>query len=153
MRENTIMSFTTAGKAGAEYVELDVMLTKDRQAVIFHGEKRREAQPPGPPPLLLTPQYDACRLADFDIGIKASTLMNKKENLGIAISELTLHQLKQLRTTGLDSEEFITNRDRSSKTSLANLAALSEWEGALDIPTLKEVRACSNARRLHSPRF
>ncbi|GMH60163.1 hypothetical protein TL16_g02988 [Triparma laevis f. inornata] len=112
VRENTIMSFSNAGRAGAEYVELDIMLTKDRIPVVFH---------------------------DFDIGIKGLRLDSKqRENVGIAISELTLAQLKTLRTTGMDSEEFLLNK--GSRTSLANLAALAGEEGGeLDIPTLEEL--------------
>ncbi|GMH48535.1 hypothetical protein TrVE_jg5743 [Triparma verrucosa] len=111
VRENTIMSFSNAGRAGAEYVELDIMLTKDRIPVVFH---------------------------DFDIGIKGLRLDSKqKENIGIAISELTLAQLKSLRTTGMDSEEFLLNK--GSRTSLANLAALTERGSELDIPTLEEL--------------
>lgn len=36
IRENTLMSFVTAGKLGADWVEFDVQLSKDRQCVIYH---------------------------------------------------------------------------------------------------------------------
>uniref|UniRef100_A0AC35UHU5 Glycerophosphocholine phosphodiesterase GPCPD1 n=1 Tax=Rhabditophanes sp. KR3021 TaxID=114890 RepID=A0AC35UHU5_9BILA len=36
VRENTIRSFNQAGKNGADYVEFDVQLTKDKQAIIYH---------------------------------------------------------------------------------------------------------------------
>ncbi|KAK5986937.1 hypothetical protein GCK32_019566, partial [Trichostrongylus colubriformis] len=35
-RENTIYSLNTAAKNGADYVEFDVQLTKDKVAVIYH---------------------------------------------------------------------------------------------------------------------
>lgn len=36
IRENTLMSFVTAGKLGADWVEFDVQLSRDRQCVIYH---------------------------------------------------------------------------------------------------------------------
>ncbi|RCN30769.1 hypothetical protein ANCCAN_23455, partial [Ancylostoma caninum] len=35
-RENTIYSLNTAAKNGADYVEFDVQLTKDKVAIIYH---------------------------------------------------------------------------------------------------------------------
>lgn len=79
IRENTLLSFSEAGKGGAEYVELDVMLTKDRVPVIFH---------------------------DFDVGIHGANYTHSKQALAIHIKDLTLHQLKTLYTTGTDSTEY-----------------------------------------------
>ena len=84
IRENTLLSFSEAGKQGAEYVELDIMLTKDRIPVVFH---------------------------DFDIGVKgeakgfkSSTRLSKanlgematrdQQSLAVYIAQLTLEQLK-----------------------------------------------------------
>lgn len=72
IKENTVVSFTTAGLAGAEFVELDVMLTKDRQAVIYH---------------------------DFHIAVEADLEVGyATEPVAVPVDELTLEQLKSLRT-------------------------------------------------------
>ncbi len=34
--ENTVMAFAGAAYVGADYIELDVMLTKDRVPIVFH---------------------------------------------------------------------------------------------------------------------
>ena len=36
IKENSLMSFIVAGRLGADYIEFDVVLTKDRIPVIFH---------------------------------------------------------------------------------------------------------------------
>ncbi|XP_035828637.1 putative glycerophosphocholine phosphodiesterase GPCPD1 homolog 2, partial [Aplysia californica] len=36
LKENTIASFAAAGKHGADFVEFDVLLSKDKKAVIYH---------------------------------------------------------------------------------------------------------------------
>jgi glycerophosphoryl diester phosphodiesterase len=38
IRENTIASFNQAARNGADYVEFDVQVTKDRHAIIFHDD-------------------------------------------------------------------------------------------------------------------
>ena len=36
IRENTLMSFVAAGRMGADYIEFDTQLSKDREVVIYH---------------------------------------------------------------------------------------------------------------------
>ncbi|WP_435092085.1 glycerophosphodiester phosphodiesterase [Clavibacter michiganensis] len=47
--ENTMLSFTTAERAGADEIELDVRLTRDGQVVVLHDRTlERTAAAPGP---------------------------------------------------------------------------------------------------------
>ena len=125
IRENTLLSFSEAGKLGAEYVELDIMLTKDRIPVVFH---------------------------DFDIGVKGeakkfeSNLSSGRgqQSLAIQISELTLAQLKALKTTGTDSDDFASNTQsiKSFKSSLDLVDAgvkVGEKEELISVPTLEQL--------------
>jgi glycerophosphoryl diester phosphodiesterase len=125
IRENTLLSFSEAGKLGAEYVELDIMLTKDRVPVVFH---------------------------DFDIGVKGeakkfeSNLNSGRgqQSLAIQISELTLAQLKALKTTGTDSDDFASNTQsiKSFKSSLNLVDAgvkVGEKEELISVPTLEQL--------------
>lgn len=111
IRENTILSFATAGSFGAELVELDVMLTADRIPIVFH---------------------------DFQIGIKGQKLSSAgspRESIAIPVSQLTLAQLKSLVTTGVSSDEFLEKpSDSTSEEALAQRASLQ-----LNVPTLEEL--------------
>ena len=86
VRENTIASFEYAGVQGkAEYVELDVMLTKDRVPVVFH---------------------------DFEIGVRGRKLNAKATRggechaLAMFVSQMTLNEFESLGMTGHDTMEF-----------------------------------------------
>mmetsp|Transcript_12182 Transcript_12182/g.24947 ORF Transcript_12182/g.24947 Transcript_12182/m.24947 type:complete len:769 (-) Transcript_12182:86-2392(-) len=128
VRENTLLSFSEAGKLGAEYVELDVMLTKDRVPVVFH---------------------------DFDIGIKGDAKKFEsnlrgggaggRQSLAVQISELTLAQLKALKTTGTDSEDFASHGQsiKSFKSGLdlfeAGMKGGGDKEELVSVPTLEQL--------------
>mmetsp|Transcript_7121 Transcript_7121/g.25365 ORF Transcript_7121/g.25365 Transcript_7121/m.25365 type:complete len:765 (-) Transcript_7121:79-2373(-) len=85
IKENTIVSFTTAGLAGAEYVELDVMLTKDRVPIIYH---------------------------DFHIAVEADLQTGfHSEPVAVAVDQLTLEQLKELRTGHVHAKKHADGDD------------------------------------------
>ena len=44
-RENTTANFAEVLGMGVDYIEIDVQLTRDRQAVIFHDMAREERTP------------------------------------------------------------------------------------------------------------
>ncbi|GAB9470511.1 Glycerophosphodiester phosphodiesterase gde1 [Globisporangium polare] len=76
-RENTLASFILAGRSGADFVEFDVQLTKDRVPVLYH---------------------------DFvlNVGLEdknAWTHGSKAEEFEIGIHEMTLRQLQRSQTT------------------------------------------------------
>ncbi|KAE9107320.1 hypothetical protein PF010_g12306 [Phytophthora fragariae] len=88
-RENTLASFILAGRSGADFVEFDVQLTKDRVPVIYH---------------------------DFmvSVGLEdkgAQSFGTKSETYEIGIHDMSLRQLTQSYTTpvphkGGKSQEF-----------------------------------------------
>lgn len=88
-RENTLASFILAGRSGADFVEFDVQLTKDRVPVIYH---------------------------DFmvNVGLEdkgAQAFGTKSETYEIGIHDMSLRQLTQSHTTpvphkGGKSQEF-----------------------------------------------
>lgn len=88
VRENTIMSLQSAGSHGADYVEFDVMLSKDRVPVIFH---------------------------DFHICITYRKKRKEHELLRLPVKDLTLAELKSTKiadTTALgDKEHDIDGED------------------------------------------
>jgi len=72
--ENTLLSFASAGLQGAEMVELDVMLTRDRVPVIFH---------------------------DFDLGVNAEVRAKygeARDQVAMGIHQLWLTQVKSVRS-------------------------------------------------------
>jgi glycerophosphodiester phosphodiesterase len=112
IRENTLLSFSEAGKAGAEYVELDVMLTKDRVPVIFH---------------------------DFVVGIHGANHTQNKQAMAIHIKDLTLHQLKTLYTTGTDSREYLSgNTGASGQRRMSSTASMNRL--GLKKPSFADLR-------------
>ena len=44
--ENTMVSFLAAVEAGAQFVELDVTLTRDQRVVVVHDDTPRDAVEP-----------------------------------------------------------------------------------------------------------
>ncbi|CAO4364288.1 unnamed protein product [Caenorhabditis nigoni] len=82
-RENTIHSLNTAAKNGADYVEFDVQLTKDRIAVIYHdfhvlvSVARRDGHAL-PPPTMTREQLDSSNLDFHELPVKDLKLSQLK---------------------------------------------------------------------------
>ncbi|CAH0485581.1 unnamed protein product [Peronospora farinosa] len=77
IRENTLASFILAGRSGADFVEFDVQLTKDRVPVVYH---------------------------DFTVNVafedkSAGSLGTKPEMYEIGIHDISFRQLTQSHTT------------------------------------------------------
>ena len=74
IRENTLMSFITAGRLGADYVELDVQLSRDRECIVYHDFAVESAlQDDGSTP---------SRHAGIDMGIHELTLSQLQVSMG-----------------------------------------------------------------------
>lgn len=72
VRENTIASLKSAAQHGADFVEFDVQLSKDRVPVVYHD-------------------YQVC------ISLKRKKQLDEMDMLELPIRELTLDQLKLLK--------------------------------------------------------
>lgn len=72
VRENTIASLKTAAQHGADFVEFDVQLSKDRVPIVYHD-------------------YQVC------ISLKRKKHIEETDMLELPIRELTLDQLKLLK--------------------------------------------------------
>ncbi|VDN02966.1 unnamed protein product [Thelazia callipaeda] len=113
-RENTIHSLNTAASRGADYVEFDVQLSKDKVAVIFHDfhvlvtvAKRRT-------PCLVTEPHGAA--SDYH---------------QLAVKDLKLNQLHLLRL-----EHYKVNQIQSRLKYTALSAEADEQDERLPFPTL-----------------
>uniref|UniRef100_A0A0K0CV86 GP-PDE domain-containing protein n=1 Tax=Angiostrongylus cantonensis TaxID=6313 RepID=A0A0K0CV86_ANGCA len=117
-RENTIYSLNTAAKNGADYVEFDVQLTKDKVAVIYH---------------------DFHVLVSVAKLLRPSNLHNEKnvDFHEIPVKDLKLHQLKLLMVSLFVME--------SVSESIENVKKLveddDETEDFKPFPTLVEALA------------
>ncbi|MCP9256999.1 Glycerophosphocholine phosphodiesterase GPCPD1 [Dirofilaria immitis] len=113
-RENTIHSLNTAAKRGADYVEFDVQLSKDKIAVIFHDfhvlvtvAKRR------------TPRLEA----------QPAEAANDYHE--IAVKDLKLKQLQLLRL-----EHYKANQVQTKQNYTRLSAEADEQDERLPFPTL-----------------
>uniref|UniRef100_A0A1I7VN85 GP-PDE domain-containing protein n=1 Tax=Loa loa TaxID=7209 RepID=A0A1I7VN85_LOALO len=113
-RENTIHSLNTAAKRGADYVEFDVQLSKDKIAVIFHDfhvlvtvAKRR------------TPRLEA----------QPAEAANDYHE--IAVKDLKLKQLQLLRL-----EHYKANQTQTRQNYTKLSAEADEQDERLPFPTL-----------------
>ncbi|VDM57352.1 unnamed protein product [Angiostrongylus costaricensis] len=114
-RENTIYSLNTAAKNGADYVEFDVQLTKDKVAVIYH---------------------DFHVLVSVAKLLRPSNLHNEKnvDFHEIPVKDLKLHQLKLLM---LDNVNFLKKKENVKKLVEDD----DETEDFKPFPTLVEALA------------
>ncbi|CAI4224742.1 unnamed protein product [Auanema sp. JU1783] len=108
-RENTVQSLNTAAKNGADFVEFDVQLTKDKVAVIYH---------------------------DFHVlvsvakrGVNSSRMDEGVDYHEIAIKDLKLNQLKLLNL------DHVSKREANSRTEIEEK---DEGDDLKPFPTLVE---------------
>ncbi|CAG9531972.1 unnamed protein product [Cercopithifilaria johnstoni] len=113
-RENTIHSLNTAAKRGADYVEFDVQLSKDKIAVIFHDfhvlvavAKRRTPRIEAQPPEAANDYHE------------------------IAVKDLRLKQLQLLRL-----EHYQANQAQTKQNYTKVSAEADEQDERLPFPTL-----------------
>lgn len=117
IRENTIRSLAEAGRCGADFVECDVQLTKDKIPVIYH---------------------------DFNLKVNlrkrvANNLDDTKDSnfelCNMAVKDLTLRQLQSLQTYHSSVEES-GSRDWRTDQSAADS---EEPDDLLPFPTLEKL--------------
>jgi len=130
-KENTIFSFVQAAKSGVDFVEFDVLLTRDRIPVVYHDFKTR-----------VSLERYGSRLTDyFDLDINQLSL---KELQGLKLDFATTRKRKmfsQLLRERLP--DILALKDESQGDIYVLKAKSSIWErikGLKDkIPTLEEV--------------
>jgi len=117
IRENTIRAMVEAGRCGADFVECDVQLTKDRVPVIYH---------------------------DFNLKVNLrKRVLNNMDDMrdsnfelcNMAVKDLTLRQLQSLQTYHSSVEEF-GSRDWRTDPTAANS---DEPEDLLPFPMLEKL--------------
>jgi len=117
IRENTIRSMVEAGRHGADFVECDVQLTKDRVPVIYH---------------------------DFNIKVNLrKRVLNNMDDMkdanfelcSMAVKDLTMRQLQSLQTYHSSVEES-GSRDWRTDPTAANS---DEPDDLLPFPTLEKL--------------
>jgi glycerophosphoryl diester phosphodiesterase len=89
-RENTLLSFLRAGLDGADMVEFDVILSKDRVPVIYH---------------------------DFFVGVSANSEAGGRTNTHVGVHELPFQQIKQLKVLPAHPEPFTNPNQATTKPS------------------------------------
>uniref|UniRef100_A0A0B6ZSX6 GP-PDE domain-containing protein n=1 Tax=Arion vulgaris TaxID=1028688 RepID=A0A0B6ZSX6_9EUPU len=102
LKENTVASFLAAGKHGADFVEFDVLLSKDKQAVIYH---------------------------DFSVKVKYSTKKTHKvqsELFEIPVKSLTLTQLQSMRLFASTAHQVEINKDETGEESTEPFPTLEQ---------------------------
>jgi len=116
-RENTIRSLVEAGRCGADFVECDVQLTKDKIPVIYH---------------------------DFNLKVNlrkrvANNMDDSKDSnfelCNMAVKDLTMRQLQSLQTYHSSVEESGTRDWRTDQSA----ADSEEPDDLLPFPTLENV--------------
>ena len=71
IKENSLMSFIVAGHLGADFIEFDVLLTKDRIPIIYH---------------------------DFELNIQLEEEIEGKDHLVVGIHQMTWRKLTRAKT-------------------------------------------------------
>ncbi|KAJ1353293.1 putative glycerophosphocholine phosphodiesterase GPCPD1 2 [Parelaphostrongylus tenuis] len=123
-RENTIYSLNTAAKNGADYVEFDVQLTKDKVAVIYHDFH------------VLVSVAKRHSSGNFPEKLRPSDMHSEKhiDFHEIPVKDLKLHQLKLLM---LDNVNYLKKKENVKKLVEDD----DEAEDFKPFPTLVEALA------------
>merc|ERR1719402_261944 len=116
-RENSIRSLVTAGRCGADFVECDVQLTKDRIPILYHDFNVKVNL--------------RKRVLDNMDDMKDSNF----ELCDMAVKDLTLQQLQSLQTYHASVEEHGPRDWRTDPTA----ADSDEADDLMPFPTLEKV--------------
>ncbi|BFZ20393.1 hypothetical protein BsWGS_23432 [Bradybaena similaris] len=111
LKENTVASFLAAGKHGADFVEFDVLLSKEKQPVIYH---------------------------DFSVKVKYSKKKKHKvqsELFEIPVKSLTLSQLQSMRLFSSDHHGVAINNEESEEESTEPFPTLEQVLKVVDEKT------------------
>jgi len=117
VRENSIRSLVTAGRCGADFVECDVQLTKDRIPILYHDFNVKVNL--------------RKRVLDNMDDMKDSNF----ELCDMAVKDLTLQQLQSLQTYHASVEEHGPRDWRTDPTA----ADSDEADDLMPFPTLEKV--------------
>lgn len=131
--ENTLLSFITAGSLGAEYVEFDVQLTKDKVPVIYHDFRVWETGYNLPVSSITKEEFLALRPDDRPSRDLISTTQYKKQ----LRRTRSLGSHRSIMTEQLDSS---SGDDTSSNQEKINNIILTREEQSVQLPftTLEE---------------
>jgi len=117
VRENTLKSLADAGRWGADFVECDIQLTKDRVPIIYHD-------------------------FNLQVNLRKRVLNNKDDQKDsnfelatLAVKDMTLKQLQSLQTYH-SSVQDSGDRDWRTEQTAANA---DEPEDTLPFPTLQQL--------------
>ncbi|CAG5135872.1 unnamed protein product, partial [Candidula unifasciata] len=111
LKENTVASFLAAGKHGADLVEFDVLLSKEKQPVIYH---------------------------DFSVKVKYSKKKKHKvhaELFEIPVKSLTLSQLQSMRLFSSDHHGVEINNEETEEESTEPFPTLEQVLKVVDEKT------------------
>ena len=131
-KENTIFSFVHAAKKGVDFVEFDVLLTKDRIPVVYHDFKTRVSLEKAGSLLSDTFDLDVNQLTLAELrGLKLDFATTRKRKMFSQLLRERLPEILALRQGGDSPDVYVA---RAKYMARERIKALKE-----KIPTLAEV--------------
>ncbi|KAL3089191.1 hypothetical protein niasHT_021135 [Heterodera trifolii] len=146
-RENTIFSLNNAAQRGADFVEFDVQLSRDRSVVVFHdfhvlvSVATRNAQ------LLGHPSAEETKKATANPGSKSETNLSERTEAAtdgggelhkIAVRDLSLSQLRLLHVHHYKEAENISEIGQQQNRGHRLTGEADERDELRSFPTLVE---------------